>query len=50
LTDRSWGKGDNPKTAVAEFLRLINDFVVDSSIDEKLLVSAAHGGYLKRVK
>jgi len=50
FTDRPWGKGDNPKTAVAEFLRSTNDFVVDSSIDGKLLVSAAPGGYLKRVQ
>jgi len=50
FTDRPWGKGDNPKTAVAEFLRSNDDFVVDSSIDEKLLISAAPGGYLKRVK
>jgi len=50
FTDRPWGKGDNPKTAVAEFLRSTNDFAVDSSIDEKLLISVAPGGYLKRVK
>jgi len=48
--DRPWGKGDNPKTAVAKFLRSNDDFIVDSSIDEKLLVSTAPGGYLKRVK
>ena len=50
FTDRPWGKGDNPKTAVAEFLRSNDDFMVDSSIDEKLLISAAPGGYLKRAK
>jgi len=50
FTDRPWGKGNNPKTAVAEFLRSNDDFVVDSSIDEKLLISVAPGGYLKRVK
>lgn len=50
FTDRPWGKGNNPKTAVAEFLRSNDDFVLDSSIDEKLLISAAPGGYLKRVK
>jgi cephalosporin hydroxylase len=48
--DRPWGKGNNPKTAVAEFLKTNSDFVVDYSIDEKLLISAAPGGYLKRVK
>jgi len=50
FTNRPWGKGNNPKTAVAEFLRSNDDFMVDSSIDEKLLNSAAPGGYLKRMK
>ena len=50
FVDRPWGKGNNPKTAVAEFLKTTSDFVVDYSIDEKLLISAAPGGYLKRVK
>ena len=50
FVDRPWGKGDNPKTAVAEFLKTNSDFEVDRAIDEKLLISAAPGGYLKRVK
>ena len=50
FSDRPWGKGNNPRTAVAEFLKTNSDFVVDYSIDEKLLISAAPGGYLKRVK
>ena len=50
FVDRPWGKGNNPKTAVAEFLKTTSNFVVDYSIDEKLLISAAPGGYLKRVK
>ena len=50
FVDRPWGKGDNPKTAVAEFMRTNSDFIVDYAIDEKLLISAAPGGYLKRVK
>ena len=50
FVDRPWGKGNNPKTAVAEFLTTNSDFAVDYSIDEKLLISAAPGGYLKRVK
>ncbi len=49
FVDRPWGKGNNPKTAVAEFLKTNSDFVVDYSIDEKLMISAAPGGYLKRV-
>ena len=50
FVDRPGGKGNNPKTAVAEFLTTNSDFAVDYSIDEKLLISAAPGGYLKRVK
>ena len=50
FVDRPWGKGNNPKTAVAEFLKTNSNFVADYSIDEKLLISAAPGGYLKRVK
>ena len=48
--NRSWGTGNNPKTAVAEFMKTNSDFIVDYTIDEKLLISAAPGGYLKRVK
>ena len=48
--DRPWGKGNNPKTAVAEFLKTKSDFVVDKAIDETLLISVAPRGYLKRVK
>ena len=50
FVDRPWGKGNNPKTAVAEFLKTNSDFVVDQAIDEKLLISVAPGGYLKRIK
>lgn len=50
FVDRPWGKGDNPKTAVAEFMKTNSDFVVDYAIDAKLLISVAPGGYLKRVK
>ena len=48
--DRPWTVGDNPKTAVNEFLKTNTDFVIDHAIDHKLLVSVAPGGYLKRVK
>ncbi len=47
---RPWGVGDNPRTAAAEFLRSDSRFVVDFSIDNKLLISVAPGGYLKRVR
>lgn len=47
--DRSWGPGDNPKTAVWEYLKTHPEFMVDKSIDHKLLISVAADGYLKRV-
>jgi cephalosporin hydroxylase len=50
VKDRSWRTGNSPKTAVAEFLKTNSDFFVDYSIDEKLLVSTAPSGYLRRVK
>ena len=49
-TDRPWSVGDNPKTAVHEFLKSNDDFVIDTAIDNKLLVSVAPSGYLKRIK
>ena len=48
--DRPWGKGDNPKTAVWEFLKTHPEFEIDKHIDHKLLISVAPDGYLKRVK
>jgi len=47
--DRPWGPGDNPKTAVFEYLKTHHEFEIDKSIDHKLLVSVAPDGYLKRV-
>lgn len=50
LPGRPWGKGDNPKIAVREFLKMNKDFVIDTLIDSKLLISVAPEGYLKRIK
>lgn len=47
--DRPWGPGDNPATALAEFLRAHTEFEVDRTIDHKLQLSVAPGGYLRRV-
>lgn len=48
--DRSWGVGNNPKTAVWEYLKTHSEFEIDKSIDNKLLISVAADGYLKRVR
>jgi cephalosporin hydroxylase len=47
---RPWGIGNNPKTAVWTFLKNNDQFVIDTAIDNKLLISVAPEGYLKRVK
>lgn len=48
--DRPWGPGDNPKTAVREYLKTHPEYEVDRRMDDKLLISVAPGGYLKRVR
>lgn len=47
--DRPWGPGDNPKTAVWEYLKTHPEFEIDKSIQNKLLITVAPDGYLKRV-
>lgn len=45
--DRPWAKGNNPKTAVHAFLKNNNRFEIDYYIQDKLLLTVAHDGYLK---
>ena len=59
--DRPWGKGNNPKTAVREYLgrlkkegRIAADgallhFEIDKILENKLLITVAPDGYLHRV-
>lgn len=59
--DRPWGPGNNPKTAVLEYLRLLDtegrmgadgtplQFEIDIAIQNKLLITVAPDGYLRRV-
>ena len=58
--DRDWGPGDNPKTALREYLRRLSEegrtdragspvgFVVDRDLETRLLVTVAPEGYLRR--
>lgn len=46
--DRPWNIGNNPKTAVREFLSRNHDFEVDEDMEAKLLITVAPGGYLRR--
>jgi len=48
--DRPWSKGNNPKTAVWEYLKTHPEFEIDRSIPHKLLITVAPDGYLKRVR
>jgi len=60
--ERPWGKGNNPKTAVWEYLRRLKEegckaidgaelaFEIDKNIEHKLLITVAPDGYLKRVR
>jgi cephalosporin hydroxylase len=50
FSDRNWGPGDNPKTAVWEYLKTHSEFEIDTSIQDKLLITVAPDGYLKRVR
>lgn len=60
--DRPWGPGNNPKTAVWEYLASLKnegrnavdgttlDFEIDKEIENKLLITVAPDGFLKRVQ
>jgi cephalosporin hydroxylase len=48
--DRPWGKGNNPKTAVREFLKTSDRFVIDKNIENKLLITVSPDGFLKCIK
>lgn len=47
--DRPWSPGDNPKTALHEYLKSHREFAIDKSIEGKLLISVCADGFLKRV-
>jgi cephalosporin hydroxylase len=48
--DRPWGPGNNPKTAARVYLEKHPEFEIDKDIDNKLLISVAPDGYLKRLR
>jgi len=48
--DRPWGPGNNPKTAVHEFLRNNDRFEIDRQVEGKLLLTVSPDGYLRCVK
>ena len=48
--NRPWDKGDNPKTAVKEFVKKSNRFKIDIDIERKLMITSNLFGFLKCVK
>lgn len=48
--DRPWDIGNNPKTAVHEFVEANADFQIDHEIDAKLQISVAPHGFLRRTQ
>ena len=60
-SDRPWDKGNNPKTAVWEYRRILLEegrtaidgdplnFEIDKSVENKLQITVAPDGYLKRI-
>ena len=48
--DRPWGPGNNPKTAVWEYLKSHPEFEIDKRLDQKLQISVAPDGFLKRLR
>lgn len=47
--DRPWGPGNNPKTAVWKYLKNHREFEIDKSIQNKLQITVAPDGYLRRI-
>ena len=47
--NRPWGPGNNPKTAVWEYLKSHPEFQINTDIHSKLLITVAPDGYLRRV-
>ncbi len=48
--DRNWDVGDNPKTAIMDFLKTNDRFEIDHQQDAKLLMTVAPSGYLRCTK
>lgn len=48
--DRPWGPGNNPKTAVWEYLKSHSEFEIDKTIQNQIMITVAPDGYLKRVR
>jgi cephalosporin hydroxylase len=50
FANRPWGPANNPKTAVWKFLETHPEFAIDSAIHNKLMITVAPDGFLRRVR
>lgn len=48
--NRPWDVGNNPMTALREFMKKNDDFEIDQELNGKLMITEAFDGYLRRVK
>lgn len=49
-SNKPWGKENNPKTAVHEYLKTTDIFEIDKTIEHKLMITASPDGFLRRIK
>ena len=49
-SDRPWDVGNNPMTAIQEFLETDDSFIRDELINSKAIITAAPNGYLRKIK
>ena len=47
---RSWGHGNNPMTAMRQYLRETSDYEIDAAIDDRLVISYSPSGYLRKLR
>jgi cephalosporin hydroxylase len=48
--DRGWDRGNNPNTAVHAWLKSHPEFEIDKAMQNKLLITVAPDGFLRRVR
>ena len=50
FSDRPWDVGNNPRTAVVQWSKTHPEFVNDAQWEQKLMVTVAPGGFLRRLE
>jgi cephalosporin hydroxylase len=49
FVNREWGRGNNPLTALRDFLSENPNFVIDNEVCDKLLITSSPSGYLRKI-